>query len=111
MYLLRLAAQIEAYAAIVTTAIGGADGCDHFATADIDVGVVEVETADVGTAKAIMAINTTAQFTGDESPSKRVMFFLKITNEGVASLAVNSDGATYRVTDIHAAGTVGVSAA
>ena len=69
--------QIEAYPAIATTAI------TDFALVD--------------TVGKIDTLTTTVQ-AGD------VVFFLKITNEGVASLAVDSEGAAIGA-DIHAAGT------
>ena len=67
--------QIEAYAAIVTTVIG---------SDDVTFNNVAVNAGNVDTAASIEAINTTAQ-TGN------VVFYLKITNEGVA--AVDERGA------------------
>ena len=63
--------QIEVYAAIPTTAL---------------------TTAEVDTAAEIETLNTTAKIAADAGGG--VVFYLKITNEGVASL--NSDGASVR---------------
>ena len=59
--------QIEAYAAIATA---------------------EVAAAAVDTAAEIVALTTTAQTAGEGDAEGDVMFYLKITNEGVASLSI-----------------------
>ena len=91
--------QIEVYQAISTTAIGET-GVEFGLTGD----TTTVTTANVGTAAAIEAINTTALIPDDAGTTNvlegGVVFFLKITNEGVASL--NDSGANVLYDDVTA---------
>ncbi len=89
--------QIEVYEAIATGAlvVGAAD--------TVTFNGVAVSAASVGTATAIEAINTTALIADDTATPNvvegGVVFFLKITNEGVASLSDQGANAINTVPD------------